>query len=232
MKMRIASALLVAAFLGSCVSVHPPNVRARLETTIIPSVDFRDVDVREAVVFLNSVQHAKDGRIGPVMCDPSAPVPTNTITFSAINISAWEAAQIIAHISGLWLHAYPDKVVFSKRCCPCKPGQASPHICPNLETRRYRSQDVVASFLRYQTDPKGFRPVEPGDTLDSWSTAFLAELGVKWHPGSSFTMDTNSYIITVINAPEELVSFEATVTAHDVDNGPRFERLRESQPEN
>lgn len=228
----MAAAFLAAAIVSGCVASRPPDVRGRLVATIIPEIDFRQAGVREAIAFLNSAQRPDGRPTVPVLFDPSSPSPTNTITFSATDVSAWEAVQITAHICGLWLHTYPDKVVFSTRCCPGKPGQASALICPHLETRRYRSQDVVTSFLRYRSEPTGLRLTQPGDTLDSWSTAFLAELGVKWHQGSSFTIDTNSNIITVINAPEALDTFEAIVATSDVDNWPQFERLREAQPKN
>ena len=229
MNVKAIALTFITCVLGGCATPPPRNARDSLAAITISEVDFRQTSIPDAITFINDAQRAGSTPRVPLILDPSVKSITNTVTLAAVDISAWQAVQIIAQDSGLWLQTHPDKLVLSRRCCP---GQTSPGLCPRLETRRYQSRDVVESFLRHRDDPNGIQPARQGETLDAWSTAFLAKLGVKWHEGSSFVMNTNTFVITVTNTPVELDNFESIVTISDVDGWPKFKRLREAQPGN
>jgi hypothetical protein len=96
-----------------------------------------------------------------------------------------------------------------------------------LETRAYRSQDMVQYFARLQHSNSPLA-APPGDGRDlvTWTRDLLSDLGVKWEPGSVFVMDTNSFVVTVRNTPKQLAVFEAIVTTSDIEGWPKMERLK------
>jgi len=93
-------------------------------------------------------------------------------------------------------------------------------------TRVYQSQDAVQALMRFQKTGYQFAEIPDGADLTTWTENLLSKLGLVWEEGSSFSIDTNSFIIVISNSEQQLDNFEKIITMSDIEGWPDIKRLK------
>ena len=226
MTTRLRVLLTVAAILAAGNAAAEANIKTQLSAAIVQEIDLRQATLPEAIVALSNAV-ARTGAWVPIQIDPAASVTNRTITFSARRITLFEAITIIAEVTDFYCQFHENKVVFSAKCCPVDSDADAKGVCPHLTQQRYQSTLVTDALVGARDTPDwrhGDRPREP--MIDAWLKEWIGNLGVRWHLGSSVSIDTNNSIITIINAPDEIEVFEGIFSHSDVTNWPKMKDLR------
>ena len=183
------------------VSKSEENKR-KLETIIIPKLEFREVTVREAIAYLRRVSlqldPAKTGvNIAPrgITAVPSTPAGPNAptmvspletrVTVSLTNIPLGEALRYVSSLAGL----------------KCMTDETGVFVVPETF---YAEQFVIREWA---VTPQKMAAIgyEAGDKLDE----FLMASGVSMPRGASTTLSPDGLRLTVKNTPENLEVVEA-----------------------
>ncbi len=174
----------------------------KLETIIIPKLEFRDVTVREAIAYLRKVSLELDpsktgvniaprgiaavpsacaGRNAPIIVSP---LETH-VTLSLSNIPLGEALRYVSSLAGL----------------KCMTDETGVFVVPE---NFYETQFVTREWAvtREKMAAIGY---EAGDKLDE----FLLASGISMPRGASTTLSPDGLRLTVKNTPENLEVVEA-----------------------
>lgn len=196
----------------------------KMDDIVIPEIDFRQVNIRDAIKFIyeESVKYDADKRgvnlilkigtppVNPAKTDSngffSQPVSDThaepTVTFTASHITLHEAITIVSDIAGLKYRIDANSIRFV------------PYGCP-LEELAYRIYDFSPSTVeRIQSyQPELFATnLPPATTEEKWKQ-FFSDLGVTWPTRSSINPVPIIGKVVVYNSPQNLDSFENIIEA-------------------
>jgi general secretion pathway protein D len=177
------------------------GILSKMETIIIPEIDFRQANIRDVVLFLQSASREYDMSADPAAAkgvniilqlqESNATSTVPLITFRVRHVSLLEALKITANVSGLKYSVQGNVVLL-----------VPADYVGALLQRAYTLTHFGAGLVAEKT----------GGGNDEKVKQMLVGLGVAFPPGSGVTYFGSGRKLVVRNSAENLETFEAILT--------------------